>query len=209
MQTINLCSDINGVVVLRSYYESIKELETKDQFEIMMGIMAYGFDGVSPTFSKAYLKAVWLLIEPTLERSIARYQSSVENGKKGGRPKKTQPAPHTDNKTIEEAGATLTSETDEADSPTLGVFPKQENEFTRMFEKDEPKTLDYSFEAMIQLTQGEEDLRRNAEAKFGKDTPDDDYLSKSYYYVVKANSRLMEKYRAIYSRIYGKRTQGT
>lgn len=202
MQTSNQSNDINGVVVLRSYYEALVELQKEDQHEILMAIMKYGFDGASPTFSQPLLKAVWKLIEPTLERSIARYQSSVENGKKGGRPRKTQAAPQNDNKTVEEAGAKSTSETDDADTPTLGIFPEQENEFTRMFEKDDPQTIGYSFEVMMQLTEGEEDLRKTAEGVFGNKKPDSGYLSQSYFYVVKNNARLMEKYRAIYSLVH-------
>lgn len=79
-------TNINGIVFLRSYFESIEELEGSDKMEMYDAIFGLVFNNIAPVFSKKYLNGYWKLIEPTLASSINRYQASQENGKKGGRP---------------------------------------------------------------------------------------------------------------------------
>ena len=83
-------TNINGIVFLRSYYEAVKDLEQDDQLEMYNAIFSLVFEGIAPTFTKKYLNSIYKVIEPNLAGSINRYQTSVENGKKGGRkPNKT------------------------------------------------------------------------------------------------------------------------
>lgn len=42
----------------------------------------------------AWVESIWLNIQPNIERMNKNYKSSVENGKKGGRPRKTQSKPN-------------------------------------------------------------------------------------------------------------------
>ena len=83
-------TNINGIVFLRSYYEAVKDLEQDDQLEMYNAIFSLVFEGIAPTFTKKYLNSIYKVIVPNLAGSINRYQTSVENGKKGGRkPNKT------------------------------------------------------------------------------------------------------------------------
>jgi hypothetical protein len=51
-------------------------------------IVKYGLYGIEPELSKGYLKSIWKLITSTVDATSKKYDASVENGKKGGRPKK-------------------------------------------------------------------------------------------------------------------------
>ena len=74
-------------VFYKSFYQSIKELDTKYQVEIYNAIFEFEFNGKVPDLS-GVSKSIFTLIIPQLEANNKRY----ENGKKGGRPiTKTKP----------------------------------------------------------------------------------------------------------------------
>lgn len=78
-----------GVLILESYYEVISELSDDEQLIMFKGICEYGINGIEPNF-KGALKSLFILMKPNIDSSISRYNSSVTNGGKGGRPKKTE-----------------------------------------------------------------------------------------------------------------------
>lgn len=74
-------------VFYKSFYQSIKELDTEYQVEIYNAIFEFEFNGKVPDLS-GVSKSIFTLIIPQLEANNKRY----ENGKKGGRPiTKTKP----------------------------------------------------------------------------------------------------------------------
>lgn len=76
-----------SMVFYKSFYESIKELDPKDQVQIYNAIFEYEFYKIKPELT-GICKSIFTLILPQLEANDKRY----ENGKKGGRPKtKTKP----------------------------------------------------------------------------------------------------------------------
>jgi hypothetical protein len=114
-------TEINGIVFLRSYFESVEELEGTDKLEMYEAIFNLVFNGIEPTFTKKYLNGYFKLIQPTLMSSITRYKNSVENGKKGGRKPASVTASST--KPIEETLAQpkqeIKKETVQAKQPVL------------------------------------------------------------------------------------------
>jgi DnaD/phage-associated family protein len=71
-----------SMVFYKSFYESIKELDPKDQVQIYNAIFEYEFYKIKPELT-GICKSIFTLILPQLEANDKRY----ENGKKGGRPK--------------------------------------------------------------------------------------------------------------------------
>ena len=76
----------NSVIILRSYWESIKDLPDDKQLLFLKSIIEYGMDNIEPEFT-GMEKSFWIQIKTTIDSSIKRYNASVENGKKGGAPK--------------------------------------------------------------------------------------------------------------------------
>lgn len=72
----------DSFIFYKSFYESIKELDPKDQVQIYNAIFEYEFYKNEPELS-GVCKSIFTLIIPQLEANNKRY----ENGKKGGRPK--------------------------------------------------------------------------------------------------------------------------
>lgn len=76
----------DGMVFYRSWAESIKELPAGDQLSALWAVIDYGLDGIEPADGIA--RAIWLMTKPLIDNNNRRY----ENGKKGGRPPKAEPA---------------------------------------------------------------------------------------------------------------------
>lgn len=73
-----------------SFTNSIKELKAQDEhlaFLLFEAISDYGLNG-SYDESNAIINAVMSNIKIDIDNAQKRYNASVENGKKGGRPKK-------------------------------------------------------------------------------------------------------------------------
>lgn len=79
-------------VFYASFYEAIKELPDNTQLELYTAICKYSLYGELPELSPIS-KALFTAIKPNIDKAAARYVASVENGKKGGRPK-TQHKPN-------------------------------------------------------------------------------------------------------------------
>ena len=72
-------------VFYKSFYEAIEKLPEEYQLEVIKAIMEYNFNGTTPELSPI-ADAIFTLIKANLDSASARYDASVENGKKGGAP---------------------------------------------------------------------------------------------------------------------------
>lgn len=83
--------------ILRSeWWSAISKLDNDQKATILSNLFNYHMDG-SINLSDKLVELVWLFIEPNLIRNIDSYEKRVQlavaNGKKGGRPKKTDNNP--------------------------------------------------------------------------------------------------------------------
>ena len=69
-------------IFYKSFYDSIKELDKEQQYNIYKAVMEHEFEDKEPNL-KGIENAIYVLIEPQLNANKKRY----ENGCKGGRPK--------------------------------------------------------------------------------------------------------------------------
>jgi len=74
-----------------SYYDAISELPPEEQGLIYKAIIDYGIAQIEPTNLTPAGKMCFKLIKPTIDAALSRYDASVENGKKGGRPRNNPP----------------------------------------------------------------------------------------------------------------------
>ena len=77
----------DSFIFYRSFYESIKNLDKDIQIEIYNAICEYSLNDELMELSPI-ANAIFTLIKPNIDNATKRYNASVENGKKGGRPKK-------------------------------------------------------------------------------------------------------------------------
>lgn len=74
-----------GTVILPSFYEAIKDLPNADRLAMYDCIVRYGLYGETADLP-AHLRGYFTLIRPYIDSSRKRYETAVENGKKGGAP---------------------------------------------------------------------------------------------------------------------------
>lgn len=77
----------DSIVFYRSYYEIIKELPDEQKLKVYEAIFEYGLNENEIELD-GLIKAIFNLAKPNIDSANARYTASIENGKKGGRPKK-------------------------------------------------------------------------------------------------------------------------
>lgn len=75
-------------VIFRNWAEAIEALPEKYQLQTFKALVEYGFNGEIPKNLPPIVNAMLISFSAGMENSILRYNASVENGKKGGRPRK-------------------------------------------------------------------------------------------------------------------------
>lgn len=83
-------AEINGFIFYKSFYEAIKKVPNEYQAEIYNAIFEYVFYGKEPEELSNIAEAMYILIKPNIDSFLKKHKTSVENGKKGGRPPKNK-----------------------------------------------------------------------------------------------------------------------
>ena len=83
----------DSFIFYRSFYESFDGLSKKDKLLLFDAVCNYALNGIEPELNGVPL-SMFKLLKPQLDANNRRF----ENGKKGGRPKKTETKPN-DNQT--------------------------------------------------------------------------------------------------------------
>ena len=78
----------DSFVVFKDWAESIEALPEEYQLEGYKALAYYGLHGEPPTDTSPVITSLMISFRTVMKDNIARYNASVENGKKGGRPKK-------------------------------------------------------------------------------------------------------------------------
>lgn len=86
-------ADGRGFTMLPSYYEALRPLPDDMRLQLYDAIMDYAFQSKEPEGLPPILAGYFTLLRPNIDNSIRHYSSSVENGRKGGRPKKPSENP--------------------------------------------------------------------------------------------------------------------
>ena len=82
-----MLSNMDRFVVMNEWGEALSPL-TDEQVGKVFRIMLNYNKGIEVEINDPSIKAIWNLIKPNIDRINTKYQASIENGKKGGRPKK-------------------------------------------------------------------------------------------------------------------------
>lgn len=76
-------------VLYRSVFEATAHLDDKEFRSIICALADYAFERKIPEFNGA-LNSIFVLVKPSIDASLKRYEAAVENGKQGGRPPSNQ-----------------------------------------------------------------------------------------------------------------------
>lgn len=77
----------NSFIFYETFYEVLKELPPESRLKFYEALSEYGLLGIEPEFSGVE-KALWIQLKYGIDKAKERYNRSVENGKRGGRPVK-------------------------------------------------------------------------------------------------------------------------
>lgn len=111
----------DSFVMFKNWTDAINALPEEYQLETYKAVVAYGINGEIPQNLSPIANAMLISFSKGMENSIARYNASVENGKKGGRPPKNENLAE-ENKTQENLEKpNLTQENQEQPSNNLNV----------------------------------------------------------------------------------------
>ena len=80
----------DGFIFYKSFYDSINALDESMQLEVYKALAEYGLTGEMGDDLSPIAKALLTAMIPTIDNANKRYVASVENGKKGGGPKKNK-----------------------------------------------------------------------------------------------------------------------
>jgi len=80
----------DSFVIFKNWAEAINALPEEYQLETYKALVAYGTTGEIPKGLSPVANAMLISFSAGMENSILRYNASVENGKKGGRPPKNK-----------------------------------------------------------------------------------------------------------------------
>lgn len=81
----------DSFVFYKSFYDAIKQIPEEYQLELYNAILQYSLEGTEPSNLSNIASAMFTLIKPNIDNAQKKYEASVSNGKKGGRPKKEKP----------------------------------------------------------------------------------------------------------------------
>lgn len=94
----------DSMIVYFEWREICEDLSDEEFGQIMRSAMEYAENGENPTFSDRAMRACWKSIQKAIDRNADRYsrkcEKNRENGKKGGRPKKTETVENPKNQTV-------------------------------------------------------------------------------------------------------------
>ena len=76
-----------GFLFYRSFAQAMNGLPAEDYKKLMLILIDYALDGVEPEEMSGIAESMFILMKPQIDANNRRY----ENGRKGGRPKKTRP----------------------------------------------------------------------------------------------------------------------
>ena len=96
----------DGFRLLSSYYEAIRPLPDEERLMLYDAVWDFGFLGEEPENLPPLVNAVFIGLRENIRNSVRHYEKQTENGRKGGRPPKTQNPTETQTKPNENPNET-------------------------------------------------------------------------------------------------------
>lgn len=88
-----MCAQRKSFAFYSSFKDAIGDMSDADKLSVYESITDFAFFGIEPTELTPIGRLAWKLIRPQLAASMKRYDTSVENGRKGAKYGKLGGAP--------------------------------------------------------------------------------------------------------------------
>ena len=115
-----MCAQRKSFAFYSSFKDAIGDMSDADKLSVYESITDFAFFGIEPTELTPIGRLAWKLIRPQLAASMKRYDTSVENGRKGAKYGKLGGAPKGNNnarKTTPESTPKTTPEDNPKNNP--------------------------------------------------------------------------------------------
>lgn len=112
----------DGFIFYKSFYDSINALDESMQLDVYKALAEYGLTGEMRDDLSPITKALLTAMIPTIDNANKRYVASVENGKKGGRPKKNKEVVQEIKENLEEPKQNLNKPSRNLKEPNLNPY---------------------------------------------------------------------------------------
>lgn len=113
----------DSFVIFKNWADAINALPDEFQLETYKALVKFGTTGEIPEGLSQVANAMLVSFSVGMEKNITRYTASVENGKKGGRPKKEKPTEETEQPSCENENLEKPSKTQENQTePTQNLY---------------------------------------------------------------------------------------
>ena len=110
----------DSFVFYKSFYDAIKQIPEEYQLELYNAILGYSLEGLEPSNLSDIASAMFTLIKPNIDSAQKKYEASVSNGKRGGRPKEeTKKKPNNNPEETQKKPNNNLEETQEKPNPNL------------------------------------------------------------------------------------------
>ena len=119
----------DGFIFYKSFYDSINALDESMQLEVYQALAEYGLTGEIRDDLSPITKALLTAMIPTIDNANKRYVASVENGKKGGRPKKNKEVVQEIKENLEEPSHNLEKPKQNLNKPSNNVKEPNPNPY--------------------------------------------------------------------------------
>ena len=189
--------EMNNFVFFPSFLECVRNAPENERADIVYSIVQYGIYGKVPKKTTQSFKIIFPAIKPIIDASVKRYNAQIENGKKGGRPKKvkTQQKPNENPNITENEPNINPKETQlKPKSKTLKTEQKPNQNLNKEKDKDKEKNKDIKEEYQHQQKE------INKEKDF--DVVDDVEMNKKQFAFDCCNEKLNNLYLVLDTGLY-------
>lgn len=126
----------DGFIFYKSFYDSINALDESMQLEVYQALAEYGLTGEMRDDLSPITKALLTAMIPTIDNANKRYVASVENGKKGGRPKKAKEVVQEIKENLEEPSHNLEKPKQNLNKPSNNLNEPNPNPYVSVSDTD-------------------------------------------------------------------------
>lgn len=166
-------------MMYRNQADALRNLAPEQFKAAVLALWDYEMDGVEPSDDPVAL-AMWMMAKPLIDKRQRNYEKNCENGRKGGRPKKTEYNPtETETKPSDNPTETQLKPNDNPNKPTTNPTETLKEKGKRIKDKEYPyqDIIDHlNQKAGTKFLSSSKDTRKHIKARMDEGFTFDDFI---------------------------------